>query len=384
MITQTRTTVDPIDTKWLTRTLELAARGRGDCAPNPAVGAVIVKADQVISEGYHHAAGQPHAEIEALTNARQTVNGATMYVSLEPCCVYGKTPPCTTALIDNGISKVVYAYQDPNPQVAGKGQAALLAAGIECYQVSMPAIDAFYHSYQHWVTCKKPWVRIKLAMSRDGKVAGPQGEPVAITNDSVNQFTHQQRQRTDAILTSINTVVNDNPKLNVRLANKTISKPVYVLDPNLTFPLHVQLITTARKVIVLHRADLKSSRKTLLTDHGVECVAVPTMPSSSRHLDLAAVLAIIGAQGNHDLWIEVGPRLTQTWLQSGEVNECYFYIGDKKLGEAAMPGLWSAADLCVELANEQVCQQRIAKLLPANTAFTVEKLDNWVLWVKVL
>src|SRR5688572_12392757 len=150
--------------------LDEARRGRGLCAPNPAVGAVLVQKDFIVSKGYHHGAGLPHAEVEALADVREDLSQATLYVTLEPCCHQGRTPPCTRFLIERGIKKVVYGHQDPNPVVAGKGEAELRAAGVEVTHLPLPEVERFYRSYDHWTRTGRPFVTAKLALSLDGKI----------------------------------------------------------------------------------------------------------------------------------------------------------------------------------------------------------------------
>ncbi|MES2614668.1 MAG: bifunctional diaminohydroxyphosphoribosylaminopyrimidine deaminase/5-amino-6-(5-phosphoribosylamino)uracil reductase RibD, partial [Bdellovibrionota bacterium] len=231
---------------FLERTLQLAESRRGFCAPNPSVGAVVVKNGKIIAEGFHWERGKPHAEIEALNKIGDEAKGSHLYVSLEPCCHYGKTPPCTKAIIERGIAKVVYGFQDPNPIVCGKGEAQLRAAGVECQFHPTQSISHFYRSYSYWHKTKKPWVTLKIALSFDGKVSGPQGDPVQITGLECQKFTHENRKKSDAILTSAKTIICDNPQLNARIDNEINAKKVYILDRNLSLPLNAKIFKTAQ------------------------------------------------------------------------------------------------------------------------------------------
>src|SRR3990167_3956342 len=204
--------------------LSLAQSQRGCCAPNPAVGAVIVKEGQVISTGTHLGSGHPHAEIEALKSLGDQAKGATLIVTLEPCCHFGKTPPCTDQIIKSGIGEVYFVLLDPNPVVAGKGVTALKKAGIRCELIDLPEIRAFYESYIYWINNHRPWVTAKMALSLDGKIAGPDRVSVNITGKALQQLTHQYRQKSDALLTTINTIIHDNPQLNVRLDHTLVNK----------------------------------------------------------------------------------------------------------------------------------------------------------------
>jgi len=202
------------DLFYLEQALQMAQLRRGFCAPNPSVGAVIVSGETIISRGHHVAAGHPHAEVDALKKLPTVPKDARMFVTLEPCCHYGKTPPCTNAIIEAGIKEVIYAFRDPNPIVAGKGELVLQEAGIDCRQVSHPEIDRFYQSYAYWQANKKPWVTAKLAMTLNGKIAKEKGEPIAITSPALQEVTHQLRKQADGILTTVKTILADDPQLN--------------------------------------------------------------------------------------------------------------------------------------------------------------------------
>ena len=232
---------------YLRQALTLAEHRRGFCAPNPSVGAVVVKNNQVLASGSHWQGGAAHAEVAVLQQLSSTAKGATLYVTLEPCCHWGKTPPCTDLIIRQQIAEVIYAMRDPNPQVSGQGERILQQAGISCQPVVVEEVTQFYQSYNHWVHSGKPWVTVKLAMSLDGKIAGEGGRPVAITGADLTTHTHQQRKRADAILTTGRTICYDNPQLNVRLVRESYGKPVYVLDRHLTLPLDAQIFDTAER-----------------------------------------------------------------------------------------------------------------------------------------
>src|SRR3990167_2136538 len=165
----------------LKQALSLAESQRGFCAPNPSVGALVVKEGELIAEGVHRGPMKPHAEVEAIHHAGNQAEGASLYVTLEPCCHWGRTPPCTDLIVKSRIKAVYYAFQDPNPKVAGQGAKQLQAAGIECHSVELPEVTDFYRSYHYWIREGRPWVTAKLAISLDGKIAGPHGEPVSLT-----------------------------------------------------------------------------------------------------------------------------------------------------------------------------------------------------------
>lgn len=336
------------DNHFLMEALKLAQLRRGYCAPNPSVGAVIVKNNQIISSGYHVAAGQPHAEIIALQSARQDLQDATLYVTLEPCCHWGKTPPCTKAIIESGIKKVIYSYKDPNLQVSGKGQQELVDAGVECRSFPLQAMQDFYRSYQYWQQNKIPWVTSKLAISLDAKIAAPDGKPISITGLEAQQLTHEWRNRSDAIFTSIRTIINDDPALNVRLENQVIAKPLYVVDSNLQLPLKAKILTTAKSITVFHQEGISEAKLMTLNERGITCHAVS---KDHNYLNLQEMLIRIGEDGVHDLWVEAGGKLFNTFIEKGLVHKSLIYIAPKLLGSAAYPAFTGQKNIFAENAQ---------------------------------
>ena len=199
---------------------------KGFTDPNPAVGAVVVKNGEVVSVGAHQQAGLPHAEVMALRDISDA-SDAVLYVTLEPCCHHGKTPPCTDLIIAKNIKQVYFAYLDPNPEVAGNGCAQLLRAGVACEQLPIPEVDLFYREYAHWVKKQRPWVTAKIAVTADGFIAAAGGAPLAITGDQAQQYTHLRRKHSSALMTSAQTIINDDPAFNVRLGGEYIKKPCW-------------------------------------------------------------------------------------------------------------------------------------------------------------
>jgi diaminohydroxyphosphoribosylaminopyrimidine deaminase/5-amino-6-(5-phosphoribosylamino)uracil reductase len=320
---------------YLIEALKEAQKRRGFCAPNPAVGAILVHNAEIISRGYHYAAGQPHAEVACLENvSRELLQQATLYVSLEPCSHHGRTPPCTDLIIASGIRKVVYAYRDPNPKVLGQGEKILRQAGIEVIHLAIPAIDDFYSSYQYWLKTKRPKITAKMAISFDAKIAGPKAQPITITNPALGIFTHQQRQQHDAILTTATTVINDNPQMNVRLQGQTQKKPVYVIDRQRKIPTSVQLFNTAEKLTLFYDRELPMKGLGTGPEDRVECIPIE---SSNNQLNLEEIVNVIGQQGIHDLWVEAGGKLLQSLLEAQMLQRCYIYIAAKLLGQEAHP-----------------------------------------------
>lgn len=317
-----------------------AKKRRGFCAPNPAVGAVVVKNNKIISVGRHYAAGKPHAEVEALSKLTEAeAEGAILYVTLEPCCHYGRTPPCTELVIKKKLQAVFYGYRDPNPTVAGKGEAQLQQAGIPCELIASDAIAEFYRSYHYFWQHGRPWITAKLALSQDGKIAQADGSPALITGEACRIFTHEHRLAADAILTTAQTVLADNPKMNVRLNNEAIKKPVYILDRQGRLTGNEQIFQTAevRGIFCDEFADVKHYH-----EKNISTIKIST---DAHGLDLAAVIQHFGKLGLHDVWIEAGGELFYSLYKQKLLNEAYLYFSNKKLGEEAKAAFPSSFDI---------------------------------------
>ncbi|MDX2164227.1 MAG: bifunctional diaminohydroxyphosphoribosylaminopyrimidine deaminase/5-amino-6-(5-phosphoribosylamino)uracil reductase RibD [Gammaproteobacteria bacterium] len=303
------------DQDYLRLALNLAQKWKGFCAPNPSVGAIVVKNGEVIAEGEHLGAGHPHAEVVALNHVEKDIDGATLYVTLEPCCHWGKTPPCTERIMQSGIRRVVYGFCDPNPQVSGAGDKTLQELGVDCHYVQLPEIDEFYESYAWWWKNKKPWVTAKLAISLDGKIAGKNGEPISITGQELKQFTHEWRKRSDAILTTARTIISDDPSLNARLYGEVIPKSVYIIDRNLEIPVSAKIFQTAKDVRVF------------------------------QNESLSEMLEKIAEDGVHDLWVEAGGQLFTSLLTEKLVQRAFVYVAPKIIGKGGVEGFISEQNI---------------------------------------
>lgn len=307
---------------YLRLALDAAKQREGFCAPNPAVGAVVVRDDVLVSTGTHWAAGFPHAEVDALEKAGDYAKNATLYVTLEPCCHVGKTPPCTDAIQLAGIKEVIYAVRDPNP-VARCGADVLKKAGIPCRQVELPEINEFYKHYCYWLVHKKPFVSIKLAFSADYKIAGENGMPIQLTGPECHELTHQNRLRADALLTTAQTVVCDNPFLTVRLADQHVSKPIFVLDSELRVKKDTNIFNATNEIIFYHKNNRQGR-------HDNRTVAVDF---DEAGLNLQTVLKDIGSRGIHHLWVEVGAKAFYQFCHQKLAQEIYLYRSPKIVGE---------------------------------------------------
>lgn len=321
---------------YLTAALTLAKKRLGFCAPNPSVGAVVVKDNKIIGEGYHLGPGHPHAEVMALNKLSESAQGADIYITLEPCCHHGRTPPCTDLIIEHKLKHVYFSLLDPNPLVSGQGKQRLRDLGVVCEHVPLPEIDAFYESYQFWWKNKHPFVTTKLALTADRKTAGINGQPLKITGDACQKFTQEQRLKHDALLTTAQTIIADNPHYNTRLVDAKVKKPLYVLDAKGRMPLEARIFKTCDPVTIFYgeHADLDHITRLILS--GVDCKLVPEL--ANGHLDLHACLRVIGEQ-HHSLWMEAGWTCTQSFIAESLSQKLYFYFSKRMAGEAAMPQL---------------------------------------------
>lgn len=316
-----------MEESYLMEALKLAEKARGKCAPNPAVGALVVKEGRILSAGYHKGPGLAHAEVEALENL-EDARGADLYVTLEPCCHWGKTPPCTDLIIEKGVSRVFYGYSDPNPIVYKKGEATLKTAGISCKQVGIQIIDDFYESYAHWTKHHRPFVTAKLAMTLDGKIAGVGGERARISGREADTFTHKMRRLADACLTTAKTIQNDNPRLDARVDGKTLQKRVYVLDRTSCLALSSQIFETTESLTIFHSEEISPDKRRALEEKKATCIGIP---SSVDFLEKA--LDVIAHHGVHDLWIEAGGRLFESLVSKKLIQRAFLYISPKWLGD---------------------------------------------------
>jgi diaminohydroxyphosphoribosylaminopyrimidine deaminase/5-amino-6-(5-phosphoribosylamino)uracil reductase len=324
----------------MNRALVLAARGLETTHPNPRVGCVIAQGTKVIGEGWHERAGEAHAEVAALaavSAAGLSPAGSTAYVTLEPCSHYGRTPPCTDALIAAGVARVVYAVQDPNPEVSGRGAELLRQAGIavESGLMEAEAVDLNI-GYMKRRTYGRPWVRVKLAMSLDGRTALANGESQWITGEAARTDVQHWRARSSAILTGVGTVLADDPRLNVRLApEKAEDEPWQplrvVLDTRLRTPRDSRLFATGGEVLILTE---DATRGASFAEMGV---TVEAIPASNGRLDLVAVIDRMGELEVNELLVEAGPTLSGELLRQGLVDELLLYVAPKLLGPQGLP-----------------------------------------------
>nr|WP_282580209.1 bifunctional diaminohydroxyphosphoribosylaminopyrimidine deaminase/5-amino-6-(5-phosphoribosylamino)uracil reductase RibD [Natroniella sulfidigena] len=311
--------------------LNLAKKAVGRTSPNPLVGAVIVKDGEIIGTGYHHYAGSLHAEVNVLKKVDQEAKGATMYVTLEPCSHYGKTPPCAKFIIESGIKKVVIAMQDPNPKVAGKGIEMLKAAGVET-EVGLLKEEAaqLNEDYIKYMETNTPFVILKNAMTLDGRIATKKGDSKWITGEESREFVHRLRDRVDGILVGIGTVLADNPRLTTRLPEGGEDPARIVLDEELKIPLDAKLVTqnSSAPTIIATTKKADQSKKIKLQEAGVEIIEVET----ENRVDLEELLKELGNREIISVLVEGGSQVNTSFLEAELVDKLYYFIAPKIIG----------------------------------------------------
>lgn len=333
------------DSALMARALRLAARGLYTADPNPRVGCVLAQGEEVVGEGWHAAAGEPHAEVLALGAAGGRARGATAYVSLEPCCHHGRTPPCTDALVEAGVARVVGALRDPDPRVAGQGFAALEAAGVAVERLDAAGgqARALNIGYVKRMTTGRPWIRIKLALSMDGRTALASGDSRWITGAAARTDVHRWRARSSCILTGRATLAADDPSLDVRLGpeelgiDRPVRQPaVAVVDTALRTSPEARVFDVHPGVLLL-TAQPGARGAEALRRRGAEIVG---LPAGGGGVDPGPLFAELGRRGMNEVHVEAGPTLCGALLASGYVDELLMYMAPHLLGDSAR-GLFS-------------------------------------------
>ncbi len=332
------------DQRHMARALRLARRGMYTTDPNPNVGCVLVNAaGEVVGEGFHQQAGQPHAEPLAIRAAGDRARGTTAYVTLEPCNHHGRTPPCADALITAGVTRVVAATEDPNPTVSGRGYAKLRAAGIEVEAgvLEAEAID-LNRGYTQRMQHGRPWVRAKLAVSVDGRTALANGQSHWITGDAARADVHHWRARSSAILSGIGTVLADNPRLNARVDTPVVQPLRVIADSHLRTPADARLLSEPADAVLLAFVDDRDSRRAELERAGAGFLQLHA--DAAGGVALGELLSRLGEQGINEVLVEAGPRLNGALLDAGLIDEIIVYQAPCLMGATAQ-GMFAAAPL---------------------------------------
>lgn len=339
------------DSEFMLHAIQLAKRGLYTTKPNPRVGCVLVKGNKIIAEGWHVRAGQGHAEVEALKKT-QDAQGATAYVTLEPCSHYGRTPPCAEALIKAGVVRVVVGMQDPNPLVAGKGLALLEQAGVSVISGIMEdEAKALNQGFITRMQTGKPYVLSKLAMSLDGRTAMASGESKWITAAHARQDVQKLRAVSGAVLTGVDTVLADDPGMNVRLQGVDVEQPVRViLDSRLRTPVTAKLLTLPGRTFILTCSD-DEKKCQALQQAGAEVYHLAE--NQQQRLDLGAVLDFLAEQQINDVLVEAGSVLNGALMEQDLIDECVIYMAPSVLG-ASGRGLFAMPNISVMADKKQL------------------------------
>jgi diaminohydroxyphosphoribosylaminopyrimidine deaminase/5-amino-6-(5-phosphoribosylamino)uracil reductase len=369
------------DQKYMKKALELAKLGAGKCSPNPMVGAVVVKDGEIVGEGYHQEYGGPHAEVFALNEAGEKALGADIYVTLEPCSHYGKTPPCAQKLIDTGIKRAVVAMVDPNPEVAGRGIEMLREAGIKVelglFKNEAQRLNEIFLKY---IQSDYPFVYLKKAQTLDGYIASKTGDSKWITNSTARLEGHKLRHRVDAIMVGIGTVLADDPSLTARLDSKEGIDPLRViLDPDLEIPIGAKIInqeSTAKTLIITSEnddPDILRKKKKLLKKKQVDILSFET---ENKYFELREILKSLKKRKISSLLVEGGAKLSHTFLKENLVDKFYYFIAPKIYGGS--DGIASFCGKGPELMSEAIELKILEqKLLDDNILLIAERKQKF-------
>jgi diaminohydroxyphosphoribosylaminopyrimidine deaminase/5-amino-6-(5-phosphoribosylamino)uracil reductase len=336
--------MNAIDSQWMARALQLAERGLYTTTPNPCVGCVLVKDGKIVGEGWHERAGEAHAEIHALRMAGETARGASAYLTLEPCSHKGRTPPCADALIRAGVTRVVAAVQDPNPQVAGQGLQKLRSAGISIeYGLMEAAARELNIGFFSRMTRGAPWVRSKIAASLDGRTALANGTSQWITGADARRDVQHWRARSSAVLTGIGTILSDDARLNVRDIEGAHQPMRVIADSHLRLPPTARILdrNTAGGEVLIYTATKNTEKIAVLEQVGTHVIV---LPDTKGRVDLGAMLHDLAARGCNEVLVEGGAKLNGALLNAGLVDELLLYLAPQLLGDMAQ-GIASLGEL---------------------------------------
>jgi diaminohydroxyphosphoribosylaminopyrimidine deaminase / 5-amino-6-(5-phosphoribosylamino)uracil reductase len=365
-----KTTNEPIDAQLMSAALTLARRGLGNTSPNPAVGCILARpdmGDRVVGRGWTQPGGRPHAETEAVKRAGDLSQGATAYVTLEPCCHQGKTPPCTDALIAAGVGRVVVALEDPDPRVAGQGVAALTQAGIQV-EVGMHSDEASYLNagFIKRLTSARPHITLKTATSQDGMIASRVGHAEWITGVLARNYGHSLRARNDAIMTGMGTVRIDNPNLTCRLPGLEGASPIrVVLDPRLEIPADSNLVSTATETPTWI---VTGQNGPSVSHEGVRVLTAGLNDDGT--LDVTQVVSLLAEHDLNRVLLEAGGKMNAAFLRAGLVDEIYWFRAPRVIGG---DGVSAIEGVCVEQLVETPAFRHTGSL-----KLGVDRLETYV------
>jgi diaminohydroxyphosphoribosylaminopyrimidine deaminase/5-amino-6-(5-phosphoribosylamino)uracil reductase len=333
------------DERWMNRALHMAEKGRGRTSPNPMVGAVLVRRGKVVGEGYHARAGEPHAEIVAIRNAGEKAKGATLYLNLEPCTHYGKTPPCVPAVIEAGVKKVIVGIEDPNPLVKGRGVARLKQAGLD---VKVGVLEKECHrlneAFCKYIVQHEPFIILKMAATLDGKLATRNGESQWITGETSRRFVHRLRNQVDGVVVGVGTVLKDDPMLTARIRGGRDPYRI-VFDSRLRIPESAKVVNLSPSRTIVATTEMAPQNKIeRLREKGVQILI---SQSKSGKVDLKSSLLKLGEMGMMSLLVEGGSQINGAFLDQGLINKIFLFLSPKLMGDPLAPGIFSGAGVAL-------------------------------------
>lgn len=365
-----------IENKYMKQAISLAQKGTGFTSPNPLVGAVIVKDGEVIGEGFHEHYGELHAERNAINSCTKDPSGATIYVTLEPCCHHGKQPPCTEAIIKVGIKHVIIGSKDPNPVVAGKGIEILKNAGIQVTTgILEDECDQINHIFFHYIKTNRPYVVMKYAMTMDGKIATHTGDSKWVTGEIARRNVHMDRHKYSAIMVGVNTVISDDPMLNCRIENMKTKNPIRIIcDSNLRTPLDSKIVKTARDIPTIIVTCLKDKESSQQKNHLEKKLIennckILSVPSKDGHINLNILMDKLGSMGIDSVFLEGGGTLNEAALRSNIVQKVQAYIAPKLTG--GINALGPIGGTGISLMNDSV-KLKNSKIIKLGEDFLIE------------
>ncbi len=326
------------DEHWMRRALRLAEKGRGRTSPNPMVGAILVKGSKVVGEGYHAKAGEAHAEIVALERAGEEARGATLYLNLEPCAHYGKTPPCAPRVVEEGVGRVVIGMEDPNPLVKGKGIEILRGAGLDVeVGILEKECRRLNEAFCKYILQKVPFVILKVAATLDGKIATRNGDSKWISGEASRRLVHRLRNQVDGILVGIGTVLRDNPLLTTRIRGGRDPYRI-VLDSRLRIPEEAKVIGTSPSKVIIAATELASrERIEKLEKRGVRILF---LDSKEGRVDLKSCLSKLGEMGIMSLLVEGGSQVNGSFLDEALIDKLILFLSPRVIGDQQAPGIF--------------------------------------------
>jgi len=348
------------DEFWMRRVLHLAEKGRGRTSPNPMVGAVLVKRGKVVGQGYHARAGEPHAEIVAIKNAGEKAKGATLYLNLEPCTHYGKTPPCVPAVIEAGVKKVVVGIEDPNPLVKGRGVARLQQAGLD---VKAGVLEKECHrlneAFCKYIVRHEPFIILKMAATLDGKLATRNGESQWITGETSRRFVHRLRGQVDGVVVGIGTVLKDDPMLTARIRGGRDPYRI-VFDSRLRIPENAKVVDLSPSKTIIVTTEMASQDK--IERLRKKRVGILISQSKSGKVDLKSSLLKLGEMGMMSLLVEGGSHINGSFLDQGLIDKILFFLSPRLIGDPLAPGIFSGAGVASLKETIPVKDLRVRKI----------------------